>query len=251
MPRQPRSVAESGFYHVIQRGAGKQLIFEDDSDRATLLETVGTHLSNRDMSLLAYCLMDNHVHLLVEDPAGNLSEAFHSAWTTYARRFNTKTGRIGPVFQGRFKSVPIESDPQLLLTARYIHENPKRAGLCPTDTYPWSSYHSYLHDDASGLVNTAVLLDMLGGRTGFERFHQEPEGKREPFYPFAGGRVPDTEAFQAARCALHPTKVHELKGLPKMNRNACLVRLRKAGLTVLQIERLTGIGRNTISRVTR
>ncbi len=98
MPRQPRAVAESGFYHVIQRGAGKQLIFEDDSDRATLLETVGTHLSNRDMSLLVYCLMDNHVHLLVEDPAGNLSEAFHSAWTTYAGRFNTKTGRIGPVF---------------------------------------------------------------------------------------------------------------------------------------------------------
>lgn len=50
------------------------------------------------MSLLVYCLMDNHVHLLVEDPAGNLSEAFHSAWTTYAGRFNTKTGRIGPVF---------------------------------------------------------------------------------------------------------------------------------------------------------
>ena len=166
MPRQSRAVAESGFHHVIQRGAGKQLIFEDDSDRATLLETVGTHLSNRDMSLLAYCLMDNHVHLLVEDPAGNLSEAFHSAWTTYARRYNTKTGRIGPVFQGRFKSVPVESDPQLLLTARYIHENPKRVGLCPTDTYPWSSYHSYLHDDASGLVSTGSCSTCLAGVPG-------------------------------------------------------------------------------------
>lgn len=249
MPRRPRTLSESGYYHVIQRGAGKQLIFEDDADRTALLETVHARLREREASLLAYCLMDNHVHLLVDDPANELSSAFQSSWTAYARRYNMKSGRVGPVFQGRFTSVPVESDAQLLLTARYIHENPMRAGICATEAYPWSSYQSYLRKEEPDYVSRDLLLDMFGGAEEFERFHQEPSESRRPYYPFTGGRIPDSEATQAALSALHPIKPHELKGLTAPDRNAGISRMREAGLTVRQIVRLTGIGRKTIFQV--
>lgn len=250
MPRRPRALSESGYYHVIQRGAGKQLIFEDDSDRTSLLETVHDRLGDREASLLAYCLMDNHVHLLVDDPEDGLSSAFQSSWTAYARRYNTKSGRVGPVFQGRFTSIPVESDEQLLLTTRYIHENPMRAGICATEAYPWSSYRAYLCDGNSEYVSRETLLGMFGSVSAFERFHREPSEVRRPYYPFTGGRVPDDDVALAALSALHPLKPFEVKGLRKPNRNVALARMRKAGLTVRQIERLTGIGRNIISRAT-
>ena len=110
MPRAPRATAESGFYHVILRGNGRQIIFEDDADRRAFLELLVKRAEDAGIHVLAWCLMENHVHLVLEDPTQALSEMMQRLSGGYAQRFNRKSGRVGHVFENRFKSCPIENE---------------------------------------------------------------------------------------------------------------------------------------------
>ena len=141
MPRAPRVIAESGFYHVILRGNGRQLIFEDNADRRVFLDLLARRAADAGISILAWCLMENHVHLVLEDPTQSLSEMMQRLSGDYAQRFNRRTGHVGRVFENRFKSSAIDSEAYLLQAVRYVHDNPDKAGICPAHEYPWSSYH--------------------------------------------------------------------------------------------------------------
>lgn len=132
MPRGPRELSEQGLYHVIMRGAGKQVLFEDGRDYEVFLQMLRRALERFSLSVMAWCLMSNHVHLLVDDAKGELSGFAHLVSTTYARHFNERWGHVGHVFSSRFTSVAIGSDEQLLATMRYIHQNPSRAGMAAT-----------------------------------------------------------------------------------------------------------------------
>lgn len=136
MPREPRVHAESGFYHVILRGNGKQLLFENDDDRLHFLKLLCGKTQSGGVSVLAWCLMSNHIHLLLSDPQDNLSCVMHGLATAYSRYLNSASGHIGAVFQGRSTSVPIKSDRQLLQALRYIHDNPEKAGVAPAGGVP-------------------------------------------------------------------------------------------------------------------
>ena len=99
MPRAPRAIAESGFYHVILRGNGKQIIFEDDADRRAFLDLLAKRAADAGIRILAWCLMENYVHLVLEDPTQTLSEMMRRLSGDYAQRFNRKSGRVGHVFE--------------------------------------------------------------------------------------------------------------------------------------------------------
>ena len=159
MPRVARARSESGFYHVVAKGNGGQDLFEDASDYRAFLELVAAAAEKCDVLVHAYCLMSNHVHLLLEDQGGRLSEFMKSLVTGYAMRFNAKASHIGHVFQQRFKSQPVEDEAHLLQAVRYIHNNPAKAGMCPADEYPWSSYHEYASgiQGASGVQGVATV----------------------------------------------------------------------------------------------
>ena len=247
MPRSARAKSEYGYYHVIARGNGRQILFEDDEERLRILKLLKEKLTAHDIRLHAWCLMDNHVHLLMDDPHDALSAAMHAIMTAYARYYNDRSGHIGSVFENRFKSIPIRDDAQLLVAARYIHLNPERAGICSYDLYPWSSAAEYL-DGTSGITDTEVLRELLSGTAGAAAFHHDPTAG--PYVPVAGRRVDDTDVLEAARMATHPLDPHQLKGLAKPVRNQALQKLRDCHLTIKQIERVTGIGRGTIVRNT-
>lgn len=247
MPRPPRQYSESGFYHVVLRGNGKQIIFEDDSDRQMFLKLLMEKKAADSVRIIAWCLMSNHIHLLIDDPEGSLSHFMHAISTAYARYFNEKTGHVGAVFQGRFTSVPITSDDQLLQAVRYIHENPAKAGAGSVDAYRWSSYGEYL--GRAGITDTETVFDVVGGTRGFLHFCDD--GRFGTYYLRSTKRVPDEDALEAARCTLGGREPAELKEMAKGQRDASLRLLRAAGITVKQMERLTGIGHNTISRVTK
>ena len=168
MSRIARQIAESGFYHVIFRGNGKQLLFEDDVDRSCFLQLLRDKASENDVAIIAWCLMSNHAHLLLDDPSQKLSHSMHALATAYAKRYNEKTGHVGAVFQGRFASIPISNECQMLQAVRYIHENPAKAGISSVDAYPWSSYREYV--GVSCIADTRRVLDMVGGREGFKHF---------------------------------------------------------------------------------
>ena len=239
MPRSARERSESGFYHVVAKGNGGQNLFEDASDYRAFLELAAAAAEKCGVLIHAYCLMSNHVHLLLEDRGNRLSEFMKSLITGYAMRFNAKTGHIGHVFQQRFKSQPIGSEAYLLQAARYIHNNPVKAGICPTDEYLWSSYHEYV-SGVRGITAVSLILELCGGREGFRAFQAQGEGD----YRFGQrSRIADGEAREVVRRILGDIAPGDIKAMERPRRNALLFDLKDAGLSVRQIERLTGLGK--------
>ena len=249
MPRQARRVSPNGYYHVMMRGNGRQLIYNDDGDRRAFLSMLADALYAHSVGLIAWCLMDNHFHLLLEclpDPDGtdSLGAFMHRLATRYALHFNGRTGHVGSVFQGRFTSKPIESDAYLLRAMRYIHNNPREMGIAP-DQYRWSSYGEYL--GTARLCDTSTVLDMLDGVEGFKAFSESTAGS----YHFLAGKGLDAQELMWEACqVLEGMPPDRIKSLPPNERNRHLDTLRKAGFSIRQIERITGIGRYLIDKVT-
>ena len=244
MPRCARVKSESGFYHVIAKGSGGQNLFEGVYDYRAFLELLAKACEKDGVHVIAYCLMSNHVHLLLEDAEGHLGEVMKSVLTGYAQRFNKLGDHVGHVFQQRFKSQPIEEEGYLLRAIRYIHNNPAKAGICAAEDYPWSSYHEYV--GVPVLVDTTLALELCGGVEGFVAFSAS---ENEEGYRFRERtRLSDAEAQQLAARILGEIALTDLKALERGRRNALLFDLKDAGLSISQIQRLTGIGRNVIAR---
>ncbi len=244
MPRSRRQISESGYYHVMVRGNARQTIFESDGGRKYFLDCLEKCLEGTSMSVLAWCLMDNHIHLLISDPDGELSSVMHRVLTRYARFYNALGDRVGHVFQDRFKSIPIETDDYLLEAMRYIHRNPVKDGLCrnPGD-YLWSSYGDYLI--RSGFTETATILDLLGGQRQFiEYCSQETR-----YVPRFLKRLNSDDAIAIAKAATALDDLHEIRTYSVEKRNAYLAKLKAEGLSSKEIERLTGIGRGIVQDV--
>ena len=147
MPRTARKISCSGFYHVMIRGVNKEIIFKDDRDRMNFLHLLKYYKTKLKCVIYAYCLMDNHVHILIEDNNCKLGELMRNVTSVYAGEFNKKYKRVGHLFQERFKSQNVENDHYLLRLVRYIHRNPEKAGICKTEDYIWSSYKEYLNGE--------------------------------------------------------------------------------------------------------
>ena len=130
MTRKPREIVAGGIYHVYARGNDRRSVFADDADRHAYLMMLTEECSKREWVQLAFCLMTNHFHLLLETPKPNLSEGMHRIQTRYVQRFNRRHKRSGHLFQGRFGANRIDSDEQFVATTRYIGMNPVEAGLC-------------------------------------------------------------------------------------------------------------------------
>ena len=128
MTHAARRESGSGVHHVTMRGAGRRRIFEDDRDRRYFVEGLRELVEKDRVELLAWCLMDNHVHMLAKADLLHLSKGLHRLATSYALFFNGRHGHVGPVFQDRFGSLPVETDEHLLMAMRYIHLNPLDLG---------------------------------------------------------------------------------------------------------------------------
>lgn len=159
MARQLRIQYPGAFYHVTTRGNEKQEIFKSRRDREKFCEYLGSANSRYGAVMHCYCLMNNHYHLLLETPEGNLSQIMrhiNGAYTTY---FNVKRKRAGHLFQGRFKAILVEADEYALELSRYIHLNPVRAGIVERpDQYEWSSYNIYVEQRE---VSDWVCCDLI------------------------------------------------------------------------------------------
>jgi putative transposase len=167
MPRQPRAELESGVYHVYARGNRRQPIYADDPDRRSYIGQLGRVVRWTRWRCLAYCLMGNHVHLLVETRVPNLASGMQRLHSTYARYFNGRHKEVGHLFRGRYGATRIESDVQLWVVASYLALNPVEAGFCREPAaWPWSSHAVVVRDEAPDWLDHARLLEFfesLGG----------------------------------------------------------------------------------------
>ncbi|MEI6614468.1 MAG: transposase [Chrysiogenales bacterium] len=173
MSRPLRIEYENAFYHVIARGERRDAIFNYPSDKEKFLVKLGETAEKYRLLVHAYVLMDNHYHVLVETPQGNLSQAMHYLNASYSNWFRRKYDIVGSVFQGRYKAVLVEKDEYLQILSAYIHLNPVRAGIVEEPSqYEYSSYRFYtLKSKQPAFLRIDDLLGMFNGnRSEYRRF---------------------------------------------------------------------------------
>ena len=164
MARSLRIEYENAYYHVIQRGLERRQIFSTDRDKERFLQYLRDSQDKYGTIVHAYCLMDNHYHMIIQTPLSNLSNIMHYINTSYVVYYNRKNKRVGPLYQGRYKSILIEQDEYLFHLSRYIHLNPIRAKkVKEVGEYRWSSYHDYVSDISDGSwIETNMILGNFG-----------------------------------------------------------------------------------------
>lgn len=162
MPRPIRLKSENGLYHVMARGNRRKVIFHNDEDKKRFINILSHKKKDVSFTLLAFCIMDNHYHLLIKEEKESLSTIMKMINSTYATHYNSKYEGIGHVFQDRYRSEAIHNDTYLLSVARYIHNNPKKAGMVNNcRDYPWSSYQNYIYYKKNNeLLNVSYILDL-------------------------------------------------------------------------------------------
>lgn len=177
MARPLRVEFPEALYHVTARGDRQEPVFEDDADRALFLELLGKEVRQQRWWLYAYCLMGNHYHLLLETPEANLVRGMRRLNGVYTQAFNRRHGRVGHVFQGRYKSILVDKDSYLLELCRYVVLNPVRARMVRVPgRYRWSSYAATAGDRSAP--------DWLAAARVWALFSPQPATARERYRRF-------------------------------------------------------------------
>ena len=164
MARPLRIEYPGALYHVTSRGNEQKDVFKSQRDREKFLSYVESAVVRYGAVVHTWCLMNNHYHLLLETPVGNLSQIMRHVNGAYTTYFNVKRKRAGHLFQGRYKAILVEADAYALELSRYMHLNPVRAGMvAKPEDHPWSSYRSYIGDSMTpAWLTTDFILGYVG-----------------------------------------------------------------------------------------
>lgn len=161
MARKPRIHYPGALYHVMVRGNNKETVLLDDLQKNKYLSILTRYKKMFDFKLYAFCIMDNHVHLLVEVNETPLSSIMQRIQQVYTQWYNYTFDRTGHVFQQRYKALLCDKDSYLLKLVKYIHYNPVRSDLAKGINYPWSSHRYYSVEQIDTLVDTTFVLNMF------------------------------------------------------------------------------------------
>ncbi len=248
MPRARRLKSETGIDHVVLRGNNKQTIFEDDEDNEMFLVTLDEYKKQSGYKLFAYCLMGNHLHLLLKTEKEDLGQIFQRIGASYVYWYNRKYDRTGHLFQARFKSEVVETDHYLFAVLRYIHRNPLKALMVTNlEDYVWSSYREYLGLNDDHYVDRDFIL-ML--------FHEDRDKAVADFKTFneimtdercldisEKKRITDEKAILMIKKKYALNSSRDVQRFDLNKRKQCIKFLLTKGLSVRQISRVTGISR--------
>ncbi|MDD6155936.1 MAG: transposase [Lachnospiraceae bacterium] len=251
MSRHARKKSSIQTYHVVIKGADRQLLFEESKDYLKYLDILKYYKEKFDFEIYAYCLMSNHVHLLIHHPVGtSLETIFRHINTTYAGWFNLKYDRTGFVQDGRYFSEPVETAGYLLTVVRYIHYNPTKAGLeiRPGAAYLWSSYNDYING-FSDLTDTGYILKLLGTQEQYIALHNiVPDDDCFDIHQ-ARKRLPDDVAKDMIEGLCSCKSVTDFQRLSLIDRDKNILLLHEKGISIRQLNRLTGTPRGVINRI--
>lgn len=180
MPRRPRQESGTGFYHIVSRGLDKESIFQTKEEKDRMWKIIWENVKKYPIKMYAYCIMSNHLHLLVKADLKELSLFMAKILAAYAHYYNYKHDRTGYVFQGRFRSQCIDSEAYFWNCLRYIHLNPVKASLCKKpENYLYSSMAEYIDVKSRKLLaaeSYKMLQSRFYDRKEFEKFHRSSCG---------------------------------------------------------------------------
>ncbi|SHJ57504.1 REP-associated tyrosine transposase [Paramaledivibacter caminithermalis] len=252
MPRRAREKSSTGIYHVILRGINRQRIFEDDEDYEKLLETLKDNKKVSGYKIYAYCFMSNHIHLLIKEGEEDLGTIFRRIGATYVYWYNWKYNRHGHLFQDRYKSEVVENDRYFLTVLRYIHQNPLKAGIVEDiSKYPWSSYREYIAKPMICDIEMALSLfteDRQKAIALFKGFNLEKNNDVCLEYN-QNVRLNDEEASEFIKGIAEVKSPLEIQNFKNEKRNKIIKKCKEKGLSIRQIERLTGVSFGVIRRI--
>ncbi|WP_353892798.1 transposase [Proteinivorax hydrogeniformans] len=163
MARKPRVEYPGALYHVMCRGNNGETIFSKDVDKSYYIALISKYKKRYSFNLYAYCIMDNHAHMLIETGNTRLSKIMQGIQQSYTQWFNKRYNRTGHVFQQRYKALLCDRDSYLLQLIKYIHYNPVKANLKEGFNYKWSSHRDYLKLNKASIVDVLFILEILGG----------------------------------------------------------------------------------------
>ncbi|MBM7610048.1 REP element-mobilizing transposase RayT [Lysinibacillus composti] len=252
MPREARKQSSTGIYHVIMRGINKQTIFEDEEDKGRFLEILNKYKLAGKYRVFGYCLMDNHIHLLLREADEALSTAIKRICSSYVYWYNMKYERCGHLFQERFKSENVETAAYFLTVLRYIHQNPLRAGLVKNVfESKWTSVNEYIHK--SDIVDIDIGLKLFSpNRKKARSFYIEH------MKIWTDDQCLDVDLIakktdQEVREYLYKlgvVNISHLQQLDKPTRNKILAAVKSLeGVSIRQLSRITGISKSVIGRL--
>jgi len=248
MPRQARQKSTSGIYHIMLRGINQQVIFEDEEDNKKFIETLKTYKAVSGYKIFAYCLMSNHLHLLIKVEKEELDLIFKRIAGSYVYWYNWKYYRRGHLFQDRFKSEPVEDDSYFLTVLRYIHQNPIKAGIVKNvDEYAFSSYNDYISGN-NELVDLDFAFSIIS-KEYFIAFSKEKNDDKCLDYDEKDFRLSDADARKVIQKVSKCRNGTEFQALEIKQRDRYIRKLKAMGLSIRQISRLTGISKGIIERV--
>jgi putative transposase len=258
MPRRARVKSRSGIYHIMIRGANRQEIFHDDEDCSKFLDLLHIYKLKTEVEIYSWCLMSNHVHLLLKEGNEDVSATMKRIGVSYVSYYNWKYRTTGHLFQDRFKSENVESVRYLLTVVRYIHQNPLKAGMVKrVDEWRWSSCRLYYgnHYGRGNLLDSDYIIGMFSGnnilaRERFKEFNEmvnqdecldhDVNEKR---------RLTDEEAREEIKKVLNETEIAQVKSLPRHQRNEILKKTKEIkGLSQRQTARILGVSRTLLSK---
>ena len=246
MPRQARKFSNTGYYHVVSRGADHQNLFHDNEDFQCMLDALLKLKQIMGFEIQAYCLMSNSMHLVIKEKKScDISSIMKRLMTKYAIYFNRKYHRCGSLVTSRYKSTPVKIDEHFLPLLCYIHQRPIKARLvAKLEDYPYSSFQEYIY--GGNLADTAFAI-VLAGRHEWLRLHEQE--CEEEFDTFGKQTLSDEEIRRKIKFCTGGREPEEIQEWPKDVRNAMLKQLREEeDLSIRQIERLTGISRGVIAK---
>jgi len=199
MARPLRIEFPGAVYHITSRGDGRDDIYYSDEDRERFLKVLSHVVERFGWVCHAWCLMTNHYHLMIETPKGNLSKGMRQLNGVYTQQFNRAHGRVGHVFQGRYKAILVEKDAHLLELSRYIVRNPLAAGMVKSvKDWDWSSYRSTAGlERTPDFACTSWILEQFGGSTvRYKEYVDKACIDDAPLKPAKGSHVLGGEAFR-------------------------------------------------------
>lgn len=236
----------------MMRGINKQVIFQSDADRRHFITILGECKEISGFKLHAFCLMPNHIHLLME-PAGDepLEIIFKRIGSRYAVWYNRKYQRVGHLFQDRFRSENVETDQYYMTVLRYILQNPMKAGMeNKPGTYRWSSYLAYERGGGQ-LTDTDYAEKMFGSREVLIDFVNQANNDEALDDTETHWRMTDEEAEEVFREITGCASPEEIREMDKEKKEKYIRQIYLSGVSVNLISKMTGIARITLQRIVK
>ena len=248
MPRTARLKSESGIYHAVIRGNNKQRVFEEEADYQKYLWILGDQQRKYKFILYSWCLMPNHIHLLIKEKETPIAVILRTIGTKFVYWYNHKYKRVGHLFQDRYGSEVVEDQYYFQKVIRYIHLNPVKSGLCQfPEEYSYSSY-SEIFD--SGKYSDTDLIFRLFPKKEFEEYHREKNNDICLDFDHPAKRIVTDDTAEKIICkAFGCDRIAQVQELPEEERTRAIRKLIRAGCSMPQISRLTGVSIGIIEKI--